>query len=633
MNIFDLMAKIGMDSSEYESGLDKASGLWNGFTDKIQSAAGIASNVASAIGTTISNAAKTFTAATGEVAAYGDSIDKASQKLGVSRSFYQEWEAVLQHSGTSMGSMTATFKTLANASQGASKEQEEAFARLGLSMEAVSKMSSEELFQNVIFSMQQLEEGTERTAIATTLLGKGAMELGPLLNTSAEDTQAMIDTVNELGGVMSDDAVMASAAYQDALQDMTTAIDGVKRNLTSEFLPSVTSVMNGITALATGDESGIEVLSEAVSGLITKFTTVGKKVSETFRSMLPTVLKAAGEMANSLIEGLVTSLPEIATAALELVESLSYTIIENLPALIDTAVQIIFAIVSGLTAAAPELIPAIVEAVMLIADTLTNPDTLVSLVEAATTLIIALSEGMMYSLPQLLQKSNQIVTNIADAIIKALPLIFDAGIQVLAMILSGALLNMGDLLDFASQVIFKIVEGLYTWGSQLYIAAADGAQQIVDGFSGIIQAAKTWGKDLIDNFIGGIKSKWEDLKGTVSGFAQTIQDYIGFSEPKKGPLSNFHTYAPDMMQLFAKGIEDNERLITAQFNESLSVMANPSNVPYSTAQNVSGGNTINLYVDIKADADFNSLQFVETVQDALSRLDVAQITGRGGVAV
>ena len=43
-----------------------------------------------------------------------------------------------------------------------------------------------------------------------------------------------------------------------------------------------------------------------------------------------------------------------------------------------------------------------------------------------------------------------------------------------------------------------------------------------------------------------------------------MADFLGFSEPEKGPLSNFHTYAPDMMQLFASGIKDNLWRITDQ---------------------------------------------------------------------
>lgn len=98
--------------------------------------------------------------------------------------------------------------------------------------------------------------------------------------------------------------------------------------------------------------------------------------------------------------------------------------------------------------------------------------------------------------------------------------------------------------------------------------ASDIWNGIADGFFGIIEGAKTWGKDLIDNFIGGIKAKWNDLKNTVGQTAQSIKDYLGFSEPEKGPLSNFHTYAPDMMDLFIKGIKDNEGRLRNQIADT-----------------------------------------------------------------
>ena len=91
---------------------------------------------------------------------------------------------------------------------------------------------------------------------------------------------------------------------------------------------------------------------------------------------------------------------------------------------------------------------------------------------------------------------------------------------------------------------------------------------ITNGFSNLVQSAKTWGKDLLDNFINGIKAKWDDLKNTVGQTAQSIKDYLGFSEPEKGPLSNFHTYAPDMMDLFIKGIRDNEKKLTDQIEKT-----------------------------------------------------------------
>lgn len=79
-----------------------------------------------------------------------------------------------------------------------------------------------------------------------------------------------------------------------------------------------------------------------------------------------------------------------------------------------------------------------------------------------------------------------------------------------------------------------------------------------------IDSAVSWGSDMIDNFISGISQKWNDAVNVVSGFADMIASYIGFSEPEKGALSDFHTFAPDMMQLFAKGIKENQSLVLSQ---------------------------------------------------------------------
>lgn len=110
-----------------------------------------------------------------------------------------------------------------------------------------------------------------------------------------------------------------------------------------------------------------------------------------------------------------------------------------------------------------------------------------------------------------------------------------------------------------------VVSSLVTFFTE---TVPNAGRKMLEFFKSIPSMALKWGKDLIDNFISGIMQKWENLKDTVSNVAQSVKDFLGFSEPKKGPLSNFHTYAPDMMQLFAKGIKDNEHLITDQIGKS-----------------------------------------------------------------
>ena len=76
---------------------------------------------------------------TSDLGAYGDNIDKMSQKMGLSAEAYQEWDAVMQHSGTSMETMKASMKTLANAVESGN----DAFGRIGITMEDLGSMSQD----------------------------------------------------------------------------------------------------------------------------------------------------------------------------------------------------------------------------------------------------------------------------------------------------------------------------------------------------------------------------------------------------------------------------------------------------------------------------------------------------------
>jgi hypothetical protein len=80
-------------------------------------------------------------------------------------------------------------------------------------------------------------------------------------------------------------------------------------------------------------------------------------------------------------------------------------------------------------------------------------------------------------------------------------------------------------------------------------------------FGGLANSALTWGRDMIQNFINGIQHMWNALKNKVKGVAKLISDYLHFSEPEKGPLSDFNESGGDMMKNFATGIENAQYLV------------------------------------------------------------------------
>lgn len=67
--------------------------------------------------------------------------------------------------------------------------------------------------------------------------------------------------------------------------------------------------------------------------------------------------------------------------------------------------------------------------------------------------------------------------------------------------------------------------------------------------------ALRWGRDIIDGIANGIKGAIGKVTNAVSGVANKIRSFLHFSEPDVGPLSDFHTYMPDMMTGLASGIK------------------------------------------------------------------------------
>ena len=109
-----------------------------------------------------------------------------------------------------------------------------------------------------------------------------------------------------------------------------------------------------------------------------------------------------------------------------------------------------------------------------------------------------------------------------------------------------------------------------------------------DKIAGLASKAWEWGRDLVKSFIDGIKNKFDELEGTMERFGELVYDYIHFSEPEKGALSNFETYAPDMVHSFAKGIHDNAHVVENEMQDLSSVMDSalriPSYTPYRATQ-------------------------------------------------
>lgn len=527
MDIFDLFAKLSLDSSDYEKGLGNAQKETGSFASKLKSGLATAGKVGAAALGAVTTAAGVMTKkildGTKEIAVYGDNIDKASQKMGISAEAYQEWDAVLQHSGTSINALGRGMITLSKQAQKGS----DAFSKLGISEEAVAEMSQEDLFSAVIAGLQEMGEGTERTALAAELLGGSAKELGALLNTSAKDTEAMKKRVRELGGVMSNDAVKAAAAYQDSLQDMQTALDGAKRGIIADFLPAVTSLMDGLTEVFSGNgEGGIGMISEGIGQFVDKLS-----------EAMPRVLEFGSKVLLSLSDAIIDNLPTLISAATETVLSLANGLLAQLPKIIEVGLQVLVSLAKGIAENLPTLIPTIVDVVLEIVDILTEPSTLSTLIEASIAIILALANGLIDALPRLLEKAPEIVMNLVTAIIENAPKLWEAAKELVKKLGEGIAKVWSIIKEKGPELVKQLWNGIKEmwkmilgWGKEIVI-------KISEGFDEAWETIKSIGKNIVTGIWQGISSMaswlWDKVSGWVDGLVDGVLDFLGIASPSK----------------------------------------------------------------------------------------------------
>lgn len=376
-------------------------------------------------------------------------------------------------------------------------------------------------------------------------------DIADAIHVVQEDMGITGTTAQEASGTITGSVASIGAAWKNLVAGMANP-DADLGVLIDQF------VNTGVTALNNLMPTILNALS-GLGSLVTQITPVlVQMIPNLVATLVPPLIDASIQLVNALIQALPDILALIVDQIPVLFNLIVETILSMLPMIIELGLQLILALSQGLIDSLPTLIPAIVDVMLTIVDKLTDPDTLVMLVDAALQLILSLAEGLIRALPKLIEKAPEIVMNLVKAIIMAAPKILEAG----------------------AELLFKLIEGILMVVGQLVTTGAELVQSVKDGFWQKVEDAKTWGKDLIQNFIDGIKAKWENLKSTVTDLASTIKSLLGFSEPEDGPLSNFHTYAPDMMMLFAQGIKDNIGLI----QNALGSVAGTISTDFQTAQ-------------------------------------------------
>lgn len=130
--------------------------------------------------------------------------------------------------------------------------------------------------------------------------------------------------------------------------------------------------------------------------------------------------------------------------------------------------------------------------------------------------------------------------------------------QMITTIITGALDIIASIWSTAVGILSGIFQNIWNAIVEKVTGIKDA---IVNGFTAAIDWIKSlpaqalqWGADIIQGIVDGITGAIGKVGEAVSGVANKIKSFLGFSVPEDGPLSDFDTYMPDMIELMTKGI-------------------------------------------------------------------------------
>lgn len=274
----DVAGKFGIQLPE---GAQKAVQSLNG----IHAGTALAYTGLGLLGAALVKAEKALISMTKKSAEYAKEIKTFSSVTGQSVESLQEFDYAAEMIGVSSDRIRDSLKETTNKMQEARDGNEAtaaAYAKLGVSITDANGnlRSAEDVFYDTIDALGQMENRTERDALAMDLMSESAQELNPLIDAGSGALKKYADEAHDMGYVLDNEALTALTEVDDAYQRLQKSQESAKNQLFAEFAPYLTEFYEKITKLI---KDGGQAMKE--SGLVDSFgmllETVGNIIAPT----------------------------------------------------------------------------------------------------------------------------------------------------------------------------------------------------------------------------------------------------------------------------------------------------------------------------------------------------------------
>ena len=521
----------------------------------------------------------------------------------------------------SIGGIETLFKDNANTVR---KYADEAYKTVGVSaneyMENVTSFSAS-LLQSLGGDTEKAAKVADRAMID---MGDNANKMGTSMGDIqnayqgfAKQNYTMLDnlklgyggTKTEMQRLLKDAKALTGIEYNiDNLADVYTAVGVIQEQLditgttaleAQETLSGSLNAMkssftNTLGKLALGEDikPSLEALSTTLSTFLfgNLLPMIGNIVSALpsglimfLTEAIPALIKAGGDMINSLIVGITKSTPGFLLSINKMILDAMAFIKDSLPLMLKNGVDYITNFVNGLLNSLPSVISSVGE----ILDNMLKMifDFVPVILDSGFQLISNMAKGVLNNMPEIISSIVGVLDRLLKTIIEKYPEYFKKGWEIVGKIATGIWNNLPEIITTISNLIASLLK---TIGSNLPQFLAAGLKIIVDLGVGIIKAIpglvakipqlisallksmsslagsfSSIGVDLIKGLWNGIASVQQWILNKISGFVGNvmsgIKGFFGIKSPSKRMADEIGEFLPSGIAL---GIEANTKPLT-----------------------------------------------------------------------
>jgi phage-related protein len=362
MNVFDLVAKISLDTSEYDKGLDDASDRTSSFSSKAGKVFGTTAKVAGAAvaagATAVAGMVKSSVSAYGEYEQLVGGIetlyktssadmlayaDNAYKTAGLSANEYMQ--TAIDSSAAMINSLGGDTAKAAEMTNMAIVDMSDNANKMGTSMESLQNAyrgfsrGNFTMLDNLSLGFAGTKEGMQQ------LLDKAEEISGIKYDISSySDIVEAIHVVQNEMGITGTTALEASDTIQGSVGSVKGAWENLMVGLADSNADFDTLIGNFIDSLSTMGENLLPIIEKALEGvakLIEKLAPIiADKIPELVPKIVPPLLNAATKIVAALVKALPSLIKVLVQQIPSIMAQLGQAILSTAPQILGAVVQI-----------------------------------------------------------------------------------------------------------------------------------------------------------------------------------------------------------------------------------------------------------------------------------------------------